>query len=288
MSYRLEIVKVKIRSDQAYSVFFLSLFSGKGKKRKKLIPLFPFSLQQCHFCLAWRTSLSTGLPRTTSLFALLKIFFILPSFLKDLFYQYRILNWEFFFLSTLNVVIPLPLLFLMIVLHYVSLFLLPLIALKTFFLSLDSSSLTMMCLGSWLCIYSAWNLLQFVDLVNQYVSPGWRILDHYYFLYLFCPTFSLLAGTPVACLLICLLLSHRFVLCFLSLKHGSFFSFLYLFVLQIGYFLLICLEVHWLFLLLSLIWTFHFRYWTFKFQISIFFFPIASVSLLDFPFVHSL
>ena len=33
-SYRLEIAKVKIRSDQAYSVFFLSLFSGKGKKKK--------------------------------------------------------------------------------------------------------------------------------------------------------------------------------------------------------------------------------------------------------------
>ena len=129
-----------------------------------------------------------------------------------------------------------------------------------------------MCLGDWLCIYSAWNLLQFVDLVNQYVSPGWRILDHYYFQYLFCPISSLLAGTPVACLLNCLLLSHRFVLCFLSLKHGLFSSFLYLFVFQIGYFLLICLQVHWLFLLLSPIWTFHVRYWTFKFHISIFFF----------------
>ena len=115
----------------------------------------------------------------------------------------------------------------------------------------------MMCLGDWLCIYSAWNLLQFVDLVNQYVSPGWRILDHYYFQYLFCPISSLLAGTPVACLLNCLLLSHRFVLCFFSLKHGSFSSFLYLFVFQIGYFLSICLQVHWLFLLLSPNWTFH-------------------------------
>lgn len=152
-------------------------------------------------------------------------------------------------------------------------FLHPLIALKTFFLSLDSSSLAMMCLGNWLCIYSAWNLLQFVDLVNQSVSPGWRILDHYHFQHLCCPISSLLAGTPVACLLSCLLLAHRFVLCFLSLKHGSFSSFLYLFVFQIGHFLSICLQVHWLFLLLSPTWTFHFRCWTFKFQISIFFFP---------------
>ena len=74
-------------------------------------------------------------------------------------------------------------------------FLLPLIALKAFFLSLDSSSLAMMGLGNWLCIYSAWNLLQFVDLVNQYVSPGWRILDHYHFQHLCCPISSLLAGS---------------------------------------------------------------------------------------------
>ena len=42
--YRLGTVKVKSRNDQAHSLFPLSsLFSGKEKK--KLIPLFSFSLQ---------------------------------------------------------------------------------------------------------------------------------------------------------------------------------------------------------------------------------------------------
>ena len=45
--YRLGTVKVKSRNDQAHSLFPLSpLISGKEKK--KLVPLFSFSIQQYH------------------------------------------------------------------------------------------------------------------------------------------------------------------------------------------------------------------------------------------------
>ena len=69
-------------------------------------------------------------------------------------------------------------------------------------------ALSLFCLG----------LAEVLRPVSQCISPDWGIVGHYYFLS-FLPIFSLLVlGIPIAYMLNCLVLSYRFVLCFLSLK----------------------------------------------------------------------
>ena len=113
----------------------------------------------------------------------------------------------------------------------------PLATFKTFFLIFGFSSLNIICLGVCVCFA----FIKLLESANLHLSLNLWNFGHYGFRFFFLPYFSFPSGTPMTCML------DLLIWAFFSQSPFPPSDF------NIVLFLLISLQVHWLFTLLSLV-----------------------------------